>query len=139
MRANIMILGIIAVFFYLCSAVYTLWHMGAYNGAVEWTGTLAMGLTGVLATLIAFYLVLVHRGQGGEFAADRPTGELDEDDPEMGHFAPWSWWPVALAAAISLVFLAFTGPTFLLPIGGAILLVTMTGWVYEHYRGNFTR
>lgn len=139
MRANIIILAIIAAFFYVCSAVYTVWHMATYDGGVEWAGTLGMGLTGVLSTLIAFYLVLVYRGQGGEFAADRLDGELDDDDPEMGHFAPWSWWPIGVGAAMALIFLSITGPTFLIPIGGALLLIMMVGWVYEHYRGNFSR
>ncbi|SFS17704.1 Cytochrome c oxidase subunit IV [Agrococcus baldri] len=139
MRSNIVIMAIIAVFFYLCSAVYTVWHMAYYEGAIEWVGTLALGLTGALATLIGFYLVLVYRGQGGEFAADRIDGELDDDDPEMGHYSPWSWWPLGVGSALALIFVSFTGPTFLIAIGGALLLVMMVGWVYEHYRGNFTR
>ncbi|MCH1883452.1 cytochrome c oxidase subunit 4 [Agrococcus sp. ARC_14] len=139
MRANILLLSIIAVFFYLCAAVYTVWHMGTYAGTVEWAGTLGMGLTGVMATLIAFYLVLVHRGQSGEMAMDRLDGELDEDDPEMGHFAPWSWWPIGLGGALAILFLSIAGPTFLIPIGVGLLLIMLVGWVYEHYRGNFSR
>ena len=139
MRINIIVLATLAVFFYLCAAAYTLWHMAVYNGAVEWTGSLGLGLTAVLATLIGFYLVLLRRGQGGELAMDRHDGELDEDDPEQGHFAPWSWWPISLAAAIALLFLAFAGPTFVLPIGVGILIIALVGWVYEHYRGNFSR
>lgn len=138
MRANIIIMAIIAAFFYLSSAVYTVWHLGVYN-YVEWAGTLALGLTGALATLIGFYLVLVYRGQHGELAADRLDGDLEDDDPEQGHFAPWSWWPIGVGGALTLLFLSFTGPTFLLPIGAALVLVTMVGWVYEHYRGNFSR
>lgn len=137
MRANIVVMAIIAAFFYICSAVYTLWHMAVYDGTLEWVGTLALGLTGALATLIGFYLVLVYRGQGGEIAADRLDGELDDDDPEMGQFAPWSWWPLGVGAALALVFVSFTGPTFLIAIGGGLLLVMMVGWVYEHYRGTF--
>lgn len=139
MRANIIVMAIIAAFFYLSSAVYTLWHMAVYDGTLEWAGTLALGLTGVLATLIGFYLVLVYRGQHGEIAADRLDGELDDDDPEMGHFAPWSWWPLGVGAALAMIFLSITGPTFMVPIGAALLLIMLVGWVYEHYRGNFSR
>ena len=138
MRANIILLAVLSAFFYVCAAVYTVWHLGTY-GTVEWAGTLGMALTGILSTLIGFYLVLVYRGQKGEFAADRHDGELDEDDPEMGHFAPWSWWPIGLGAALAVVFLSFTGPTFMIPIGAALLLIMLVGWVYEHYRGNFSR
>ena len=114
MRANIIILGVIAAFFYLCAAVYTLWH-------------------------IAFYLVLTYRGQGGEHPSDLLEAEIDDADPDEGHFSPWSWWPISLGAAFALLFLSITGPTFLVPIAGALLVIVMIGWVYEHYRGNFSR
>ncbi|UOW00237.1 cytochrome c oxidase subunit 4 [Agrococcus sp. SCSIO52902] len=139
MRSNIVILTVIAVFFYLCAAVYTVWHMGSYDGRIEWAGTLGMALVGVMCTLIAFYLVLVHRGQHGELAMDRLDAELDEDDPDQGHFSPWSWWPIALAGALAVMFLSLAGPTFLIPIGAGLLAIVMVGWVYEYYRGNFSR
>jgi hypothetical protein len=139
MRANIVILGIIAAFFFLSAAVYTLWHMAAYDGRVEWAGTLGMGLTGVMSTFIAFYLVLTRRGQAGEMPADRLDAEIDDGDPEEGHFSPWSWWPFGLAAALAVTFLSITGPTFLIPIGAGLVVVALVGWVYEHYRGNFSR
>ena len=139
MRSNIVILTVIAVFFYICSAGYTLWHMAAYDGRIEWTGSLGLALTGVMATLIGFYLVLVYRGQGGELAMDRVDAELDEDDPDQGHFSPWSWWPIGLAAAFALMFLSFTGAWFLAPISLCLLIVMMVGWVYEYYRGSFSR
>ena len=117
MRSNIIVLGVIAVFFYICSAGYTLWHMAAYDGRIEWTGSLGLALTGVMATLIGVYLVLV----------------------DQGHFSPWSWWPIGLAAAFALMFLSFTGAWFLAPISLCLLIVMMVGWVYEYYRGSFSR
>lgn len=139
MRANVIILVVLAGFFYLCAAVYTIMHMAAYDGEVEWTGSLGMALTGVLSTLIAFYVWLVRRGQGGEIASDVAHAEIDDDDPELGHFSPWSWWPIALAGALAVTFLALAGPTFLFPIGVVLVLVMLVGWVFEYYRGSFTR
>ena len=139
MRANIIILAILAAFFFLCAAAYTLWHMAAYDGRVEWAGTLGLALTGIMSTFIAFYLVLTRRGQHGEIPADRLDAHIDDGDPDEGHFSPWSWWPISMAAAFALILLAFAGPTFLIPIGGALLVIVMVGWVYEHYRGNFSR
>ena len=93
MRSNIIVLGVIAVFFYICSAGYTLWHMAAYDGRIEWTGSLGLALTGVMATLIGFYLVLVYRGQGGD-PLDRLTLAPDSgwrrfrDDRGVGPTVP---------------------------------------------------
>jgi hypothetical protein len=140
MRANIILMAVLAAFFFLCSAAYTLSHMATYDGRIEWAGTLGMGLTGVMAVLIGFYLVLIRRGQHGhEHPSDRLDAEIDDADPEEGHFSPWSWWPIGLAGAFALVFLSLAGPTFLIPIGVSLFLIMMIGWVYEHYRGNFSR
>jgi hypothetical protein len=139
MRANIIILGVLAVFFYLCAAAYTLWHMAAYDGTVEWAGTLGLALTGIMSTFIAFYLVLTRRGQAADHPSDMLEAEIDDADPEEGHFSPWSWWPISLAAALALLFVSLTGPTFLIPIGAGLLVIMLVGWVYEYYRGNFSR
>lgn len=139
MRANIIILGILAVFFYLCAAAYTLWHMAAYDGTVEWAGTLGLALTGIMSTFIAFYLVLTRRGQAADHPSDMLEAEIDDADPEEGHFSPWSWWPISLAAALALLFVSLTGPTFIIPIGAGLIVIMLVGWVYEYYRGNFSR
>lgn len=138
MRANIIILSVIAAFFFVASAVYTVWVIAA-QGQIEWAGTLAMALTGVLSAFIAFYLWLVHRGQGGEILSDVHDAEIDDEDPELGHFSPWSWWPIGLAGALAIVFLGLAGPYFLMPIGAGLLVVMLVGWVYEYYRGSFSR
>ncbi|WP_026372578.1 cytochrome c oxidase subunit 4 [Agrococcus lahaulensis] len=139
MRVNIILMAILTAFFLLCSAAYTIWHMLAYDGRVEWAGTLGLALTGLMSGLIGFYLVLVRRGQGGvEHPSDRLDAEIDDADPEEGHFSPWSWWPLGVGFALALVFLSPTGPTFLIPIAAVLLIIMLVGWVYEHYRGNFT-
>ena len=56
-------------------------------------------------------------------AEDREDAEIDERDPEVGFFSPWSSWPVLLSAARSLV----------------VLGLAISGWVYEYHRGNFAR
>lgn len=139
MRANIAILWIIAVFFLICAAAYTIWHMLVYGGEIEWVGTVGMGLCAVLGAFIAFYLGLVHRSLDGRLPEDTLTADIDDGDPEMGHYSPWSWWPVALAAAIALTFMGLAISPFLLPIGATLSIIMLTGWVFEYYRGNFSR
>lgn len=139
MRANILIMWIIAVFFVLAAGAYTVWHMVEYNGVVEWVGTVGMGLCAILGAFIAFYLGLVHRGSGGVLPEDNPAAEIDDGDPEIGHFSPWSWWPIGLAAALSVTVMGLAISVFLAPIGIALTLLMVTGWVFEYYRGNFGR
>ena len=139
MRSNIIILGVLAAFFFLSAAAYTLWHMAAYDGRVEWAGTIGLALTGIMSVFIAFYLVLTRRSQHGDIPADRLDADIDDGDPDEGHFSPWSWWPISLAAAFALMLLALAGPTFLIPIAAGLFVIVMVGWVYEHYRGNFSR
>ena len=53
----------------------------------------AIGLSGALSVLIAFYLARIHKRQGGELPEDRLDANIDDGDAEQGHFSPWSWWP----------------------------------------------
>jgi hypothetical protein len=97
-----------------------------------------VALTGALSVLIAFYLGRIHRSQGGlELPEDRLDANIDDGDAEQGHFSPWSWWPVTLAAAAALVLLGLAIGVWISFIGAAILIVSVVGWVYEYYRGYF--
>ena len=88
---------------------------------------------------IAFYVDRVHRAQGGELPEDVLTADIDDGDPEMGEFSPWSWWPLVLAFSAALGMIGLAVGNFLLPIAGAVFLVAIVGWVYEYYRGYFAR
>jgi len=98
-----------------------------------------MTLSAALSFFLAFYLRLVHRAQGAELAPDTPTADIDDDDPEMGHFSPWSWWPLILAGGIALAFAGIAIGFWLVFIAAPITLIAIVGWTFEHYRGNFAR
>jgi hypothetical protein len=136
MRANINLFWILAIFFFLADALYTIFGM-AYYGHPEWVGTVGIGLTGVLGVFIAFYLGRTMSAQGGVLPEDRPDANIEDGDAEQGHFSPWSWWPIILAAAASICFLGVAAGIWIVPIGAAIGLVGLVGWTYEYYRGNF--
>lgn len=138
MRANTVILWLLAAYFFLAAGVYTFWSVAA-NGEVEWAGTVAIALSGILSAFIAFYLGMVHKNQGGELPEDREDAVIDDGDPELGYFSPWSWWPILFAAAAAVVFTGLAVGIWLMFIGVPLLLITLVGWVYEYYRGNFGR
>lgn len=140
MKANIAILWVIAIFFLLAAAVYTYWAI-LDTGEIEWVGTIAMSLTGVMSIFIAVYMwwSIMRPARGHVYPEDRLDADIDDGDPELGHFSPWSWWPIILAASLSLVVMGVAISTFMLPIGLALTVVAVIGWVYEYYRGNFVQ
>lgn len=146
MKTHTHLYWILAAFFFIADAVYITWGLFDTNrqldpgqGPIEWAGTLALGLCGVLFSLIAFYLTLVHRAQGGELVEDRLDSNIDDGDPEIGHFAPWSWWPLMLAASAGLVLLGLAIGFWICFFAIPLVVLSIAGWTFEHYRGNFAR
>ncbi|MEV8212131.1 cytochrome c oxidase subunit 4 [Leifsonia sp. NPDC077715] len=140
MRANAILFWILSIFFVLSAIVYTLWNLAdSFHRNVEWVGTVGMLLAAVLSAFIAFYVGRSHASQGGELPEDRLDANIDDGDPELGHFSPWSWWPIALAFGAGLVVLGLAVGIWICFIGVAFSLVCIVGWVYEYYRGYFAR
>ncbi|MGO1411522.1 MULTISPECIES: aa3-type cytochrome oxidase subunit IV [unclassified Microbacterium] len=151
MKSNVVIWWILAVFFLICTVVYAGWgilsHLDAvqagertWNEAVEWPGAIALLFSTFMSAMIAFFIQKWHASQKGlELAADRLDADIDDDDPEMGEFSPWSWWPLVLSGAVALGALGLAVGTFLIPLAAGLLVVALVGWTYEYYRGNFAR
>jgi hypothetical protein len=55
MKTNIVVLWVLTAYFAVLTAVYTVWAI-IDTGELEWIGTIAIGLSGGLSALIAFYL-----------------------------------------------------------------------------------
>lgn len=138
MRTNMGIMWLLTGFFFLAAMVYLAWGL-IDHGGVEWAGLVGILLSSVLAAFIAFYLTITHRAQGGELAEDRLDADIDDGDPEIGHFSPWSWWPIVLAGSLALTFLGLAVGPWISFIGVPLVAVALVGWVYEYYRGNFAR
>ena len=144
MRTNTGLWWLIAAFFGLMAVVYTTWNVIAHPDlpfvqAIEWAGSIALLFTALMSILIAFYLGRVHNAQGGELPEDVLTSDIDDGDPELGEFSPWSWWPITLACAAALGIMGLAIGNWLFPIGLAVFVVAIVGWVYEYYRGYFAR
>jgi len=139
MKANVVLYWVLCVFFVLVDLLYIFWALSYYDGRLEWVGTIALGLSAALAAFLAFYLGKVHRSQRGELPEDRVDANIDDGDPELGHFSPWSWWPITLAGSASLIMLGLAVGFWIIPIGIAGTVIALVGWVYEYYRGSFAR
>ena len=102
-------------------------------------GAVGIGLAAILSFLIAFYVTASRRAQGGELPEDRLDAEIDDGDPEVGYFSPWSWWPMVLALGAALVFLGFAVGIWIAFIGAPLAFIAIIGWYYEYYRNYFAR
>ncbi|MFB8386010.1 cytochrome c oxidase subunit 4 [Microbacterium sp. NPDC055910] len=154
MRTNTALWWILTVFFLVVFTMYTVWnliaHWGTYAApglswwdtftlSIEWVGSVALLFTAFMTGLIAFYTSRVHKAQGGELPEDILTSDIDDGDPEVGEFSPWSWWPIVLAGASAVAILGLAVGVWMFPIGIALFVVAIVGWVYEYYRGHFAR
>lgn len=140
MKTNIHVFWILAAFFWAVSVMYTIWSLAdPMHGQIEWVGTPALALLGVLFALIAFYLGRAYKAQGGELPEDIQTADIDDGDTEVGFYSPWSWWPMMVAAGAAIVFLGIAIGPWIAFIGAAVAFVSIVGWVFEYYRGNFGR
>jgi Cytochrome c oxidase subunit IV len=118
-----------AVFFGASDIVY--WYFSK-----DPTGTTALALAVGLAFLTGFYLLFTGRRLPPR-PEDRPDAEIADGTGELGFFSPHSWWPlfVSLAAATAALGVAIGWWLFLIGLLGVFL--TVIGFVFEYYRGNF--
>jgi hypothetical protein len=138
MKTNIVVLWVMALYFFVLTAVYTVWAI-IDTGVVEWIGTIAIGLSGILATFIAFYLQVQLRNQGGVLPEDRLDADIDDGDPELGFYSPWSWWPMMLAAGAAIAMLGMSVGIWVAFYAIPVVLIALVGWTFEYYRGYFAR
>ena len=142
MRSNVVLWWILGVFFLAVGGLYIGWNIVdrpdlAWYNAIEWVGAVVLIFIAIMAAFIAFYLGRVHKAQGGELPEDVLTADIDDGDPELGHYSPWSWWPIVLASAASLGMIGLAVGSWLMPVGIAVFVVAIVGWVFEYYRGYF--
>jgi hypothetical protein len=138
MRTNTGLWWLLASFFFFIDIVYTTWHVLTY-GVPEFVGTIGFLFGALMSVMIAFYTGRVHHAQGGELPEDTLTADIDDGDPEMGEFSPWSWWPIVLAGSAAIGAIGLAVGTWMVPIGLGVFAIAIVGWVYEYYRGYFAR
>jgi len=129
-----LILVALGVFFAIVAALYGFWT-NLHYGQIEPIGTTALVLLVGLCLLAGGYLFKLSR-EIELRPEDNPHAEQADAAGEYGHFAPWSWWPLVCALAVSFVFL---GPAlhawWLTGIGVVIGVIGVTGHVLEYNRG----
>jgi hypothetical protein len=128
MKVETYIFGVNAVFFVLVTPAY--WFI-----SYDPTGTAALTMTALLATLVTFYLGF-HASKMEARPEDRHSAEVADGAGELGFFPPYSWWPLwAASTAAAAVFGLAMGLWWMFVIGLGLGSVALTGWIFEYYRG----
>ncbi len=115
-------------FFALIGVVYGLWS------AWEPVGSAALLLTAGLSGMIGAYLALTAKRIDAR-PEDDPDGLIEQGAGDQGVYAPWSWWPLAIAGSAAVVFLGLAVGWWLVYVGIALSAIALVGWVFEFSRG----
>ena len=128
------ILWVMLAFFTVMTIVYTVWTIMTF-GHPEWVGVVTLGLMAVFSVFIAFYLGVENKPfKLRLLPEDRLDGNIDEAEEELGHFSPWSWWPILLAAACGAALVGASVGWWPIFFAAPILVWAIIGWSFEYYR-----
>ena len=117
----------VAAFLFGAAIVYGLWTHGE-SGNLEWIGTVALVLSGLLCSMCGGFFWFVAR------RIDlRPE---DREDGEIGFFSPGSYWPFGLALAASTAGLGLVfWQWWLVALGLIMVVFSACGLLFEYYSG----
>lgn len=129
MKVEARIFEITTAFFFISAVIYGLWSKG------EPVGTVAITLTGGLTLIVGTYFRFVSRRVRMR-PEDNATAEISDGAGELGFFSPGSYWPFGLALGASVLGYALAlGQWWMVAIGAAIVIGTVTGLVFEYHTG----
>ena len=115
MKTEAWIFGICGIFVWLVTPLY--WVMSK-----DWTGTSALVMTALLATMVFGYLFF-HANRLDPRPEDRSDAEIADGAGELGFFPPYSWWPLWCALCLAVM----------------VFAVAMRGLVALHHRRDHRR
>lgn len=108
-----------------------------YGIMTDWNepvGTSCLFLTAGMALMIGAYLFYTAKTIDDR-PEDDPFGQIAQGAGELGEFAPFSWWPLAVAAGGAVLFAGLAVGWWLFLIGLVMSALGLVGWVFEFYRG----
>jgi len=124
----------VAAFLFTAAIVYGSWTYGQ-SGHLEWIGTVALVLSGLLCSMCGGFFWFVARRIDLR-PEDRADADVAEGAGEIGFFSPGSYWPfgLALAASIGGLGLVFW-MWWLLALGLVMVILFAAGLLFEYYSG----
>jgi hypothetical protein len=135
MKSEYRLFGLLTAFLYLAAIVYAFWTRGTGHG-VEWIGTVALIMTGLLTGMCTLYFFLVSRRIEPR-PEDDPDAEMTDGAGEVGFFSPSSYWPFGLALAALVVGIGMVyWQAWLIAAGLVAVLAGTGGLLFEYYTGS---
>ena len=92
MKTEYKIFAGVAAFLFGAATVYGVWTRTARSASVEWVGTVALVLSGLLCSMCGGFFWFVSRRIDLR-PEDREDAEIAEGAGEIGFFSPGSYWP----------------------------------------------
>jgi len=134
MKSEWRIFGLVALFLFVAAAVYGWWSQAELTH-IDWIGTVALILSGLLCLMCGGYFWFVSRRIDLR-PEDRDDSEIADGAGEIGFFSPGSYYPFGLGLAatttgIGLVYLYW----WLVAVGLAAVLMASAGLLFEYYTG----
>ena len=134
MKTEYKIFAGVAGFLFAAAIVYGFYTRGT-GTHVEWVGTVALILSGLLCSMCGGFFWFVARRIDLR-PEDREDGEIAEGAGEIGFFSPGSYWPFGLAlsatvAGLGLVFWMW----WLLALGLVMVIAAASSMIFEYYTG----
>jgi hypothetical protein len=133
-RTEYKIFGGVAVFLFAVAALYAAWTKGQTEH-VEWVGTVALILSGLLCSMCGGFFWFVARRIDLR-PEDRPDGEIADGVGEIGFFSPGSYWPFGVAVSATLAGLGLVlWMWWLIALGMLMVVLGACGLLFEYYSG----
>lgn len=133
MKTEWRIFGIVSAFLFVACAVYAWWTHAEIG--IDWVGTVALLLSGLLTTMCGGFFWFVSRRIDPR-PEDRPDAEIAEGAGEIGFFSPGSYWPIGIAASATVAGLGLVfWMWWLLAVGMIAVTAASCGLLFEYYTG----
>lgn len=107
---------------------------GYFTHWKEPVGAVGLGLSAGFGIMVAGYLTITDRKLDLS-PSDNEDGEIADISGEYGFFSPHSWWPIALAGALSVLALGMAIGWWIVIVATPVLCLCVVGWVFEYFRG----
>ncbi len=134
MKTEWRLFGLVAAFLFAACATYAFWTRGALHH-VDWIGTTALLLSGLLCLMCGLYFWVVSRRIEPR-PEDRADAEISDGAGDVGFFSPGSYWPFGIAVAVLLASVGMVyWQVWLLALGLVAVLIGTGGLLFEYYTG----
>lgn len=124
------IFGFIGVFLIPVGIVY-----GFMTDFTEWAGFPAILATAVMC-LFLWYFIKFTEKKHPDMPYENEEGEIAEAAGDYGFYSPWSWQPLFIGVACTIVVVGLAIDWWIVLLALPVAAAAVIGWVYEYNRGD---